>query len=250
MPDAAPLFALLRTVADPRIADAIEALVTSGSDRALCRVNAPAFAAANALDEEATVAAFLHAASIGLFDLSWNILCPGCGGVLDTNASLKSVVRDEYVCALCATGYTPTLDELVEVTFTVSPRVRRIAAHDPHHLPLKDYLQQIYWGSGVDVADDQFDALMDAIVVDSLANAANEAGDLLHAGVDWSHVSELAQVAPQAAQREETQRTAELFAEGTTAPPPDATEGPVLLKTVGDARWDLAAAELAWSQVH
>jgi hypothetical protein len=25
----------------------------------------------------------LHATRVGLFDLSWNVLCPGCGGVLD-----------------------------------------------------------------------------------------------------------------------------------------------------------------------
>jgi class 3 adenylate cyclase len=178
MSDADSLFALLRTVADDRIVGAIEALVTRGSDRALCRVNTPAFAIANGFDEEATIAAFLHAASIGLFDLSWNVLCPGCGGVLDSNASLKTVVKDEYVCSLCATGYTPTLDELIEVTFTVSPRIRRIAAHDPHQLPLEEYLRQIYWGSGVDISDDRFDAQMDAIVVDTLELAANEKGVL------------------------------------------------------------------------
>ena len=77
------------------------------------------------------VAAFLHAARIGMFDMSWNVLCPGCGGVLDTNATLKTVQKDEYVCALCADAYAPTLDEMVEVTFTVSPRVRKIAAHTP-----------------------------------------------------------------------------------------------------------------------
>ena len=70
-------------------------------------------------------------ARIGMFDISWNVLCPGCGGVLDTNATLKTVQKDEYVCALCADGYAPTLDEMVEVTFTVSPRVRKIAAHTP-----------------------------------------------------------------------------------------------------------------------
>ena len=85
------------------------------------------------------IAAFLHAARIGMFDMSWNVLCPGCGGVLDANASLKTVQKDEYVCALCAAGYEPTLDEMVEVTFTVSPRVRRIAAHDPDELPLFEY---------------------------------------------------------------------------------------------------------------
>ena len=51
------------------------------------------------------IAAFLHAARIGLFDMSWNVLCPGCGGVLDSNATLKTVQKDEYVCALCAAGY-------------------------------------------------------------------------------------------------------------------------------------------------
>ncbi len=178
MSDTRSLFAVLGTVADARTVSAIESLVASGSDRALCRVNALAFAAANGFEEEATVAAFLHAASIGLFDLSWNILCPGCGGVLDTNASLKTVIKEEYVCALCSSGFTMTLDELVEVTFTVSPRVRRIAAHDPHQLPLKEYLRQIYWGSWVDLSDDLFDAQMELIAIDSLELAANEKGVL------------------------------------------------------------------------
>ena len=85
------------------------------------------------------IAAFLHATRIGMFEISWNVLCPGCGGVLDTNATLKTVQKDEYVCSLCAAGYSPTLDEMVEVTFTVSPRVRKIAAHTPHELPLAEY---------------------------------------------------------------------------------------------------------------
>ena len=104
------------------------------------------------LDEERAIAAFLHAARLGIFELSWNVLCPGCGGVLDTSTTLKSVNRDEYDCALCATGYQPTLDEMVEVTFTVSRRVRRIAAHDPDELPLAEYFRQIFWGSGFDRA--------------------------------------------------------------------------------------------------
>jgi hypothetical protein len=29
----------------------------------------------------------LHAARLGLFDLSWNVLCPGCGGLLGAGAS-------------------------------------------------------------------------------------------------------------------------------------------------------------------
>ena len=149
------LFAIVRQSAAPEAADAIELLVRQGSDRALCRVNALDFAAKRALDEEQTIAAFLHAARLGLFELTWNVLCPGCGGVLETGATLKTVNHEEYVCAVCAAGYEPTLDEMVEVTFTVSPSVRSIAAHNPHTLPVVEFYRQVFWSSGVDLPDDE-----------------------------------------------------------------------------------------------
>ena len=113
------LFGALRKSTDPKVADAIETLVREGEDRSLCRINVLKLAAGNGLDEEKAISGFLHAARLGLFELSWNVLCPGCGGVLDTTQTLKSVRRDSYDCALCACGYEPTLDEMVEVTFTV-----------------------------------------------------------------------------------------------------------------------------------
>src|SRR5438876_4111468 len=132
--EAEGLFAVLRQSVDPETAAAIERFVAEASDRALCRINLIDFAARQHLDEERVIAAFLHAARLGVFELSWNVLCPGCGGVLD--ATLRTIHREEYECALCAAGYEPTLDEMVEVTFTVTPRVRRIAAHDPNALPI------------------------------------------------------------------------------------------------------------------
>jgi class 3 adenylate cyclase len=163
------LFDVLRKSADPRAAAAIERLVREGSDRQLNRVNALAFAAKHGLDEERTIGAFLHAAKLGLFELSWNVLCPGCGGVLDANATLKTVHQSEYSCALCAAGYEPTLDEMVEVTFTVSPRVRRIAAHDPQSLPFLEYMPQLFWSSGIDMPDDAaFREFVDDIIIDSM----------------------------------------------------------------------------------
>jgi class 3 adenylate cyclase len=167
MSEAGNLFMLLRQSADPGAAAAIERLVQNAPDRELCRVNVIDFAREAGVDEEQAVAAFLHAARLGLFELSWNVLCPGCGGVLDTSTTLKSVNKDEYDCALCAAGYRPTLDEMVEVTFTVSRRVRRIAAHDPHELPFCEYFRQIFWGSGIDVPDD-FEQLVEEIVLDQV----------------------------------------------------------------------------------
>ncbi len=167
MSDAENLFAVLRQSVDPGTAEAIEALVRDGPDRALCRVNVLDFAARTGLDPERAIAAFLHAARLGIFELAWNVLCPGCGGVLESSATLKSVKRDEYVCAWCAAGYAPTLDEIVEVTFTVSRRVRRIAAHDPDELSFAEYFRQVFWGSGIDVPDD-FEELIQEIVLDAI----------------------------------------------------------------------------------
>ena len=147
--------ALLRQSAQAEVAGAIERLLQDGSDRALCRVNPLAFAAARGLDEEAVISGFLHAARLGLFDLGWNVLCPSCGGVVHAGATLKSVDRQEYRCTFCSIEYQPTLDEIVEVAFTVNPRVRRIAAHDPDSLPIWEYARQLFFGTGLDLPQDE-----------------------------------------------------------------------------------------------
>jgi class 3 adenylate cyclase len=173
--EAQALFKVLGQSADPVAAAAIEQHVKGAPDRELSRINVLDFAARYGVDEERAIGAFLHGARLGLFELSWNVLCPGCGGVLDSNATLKSMRHDEYACALCAAGYEATLDEMVEVAFTVSPRVRRIEAHDPDTLPFSEYLRQIFWSSGIDLPeDDAYERLIEEIVIDTVELAPGE----------------------------------------------------------------------------
>ena len=136
MADAQALFGLLRQTADLSVVEALKTSVETDQDRFLNRINPLAYAEAHGLDEEQTIGGFVHAARLGLFDMSWNMLCPGCGGVLEAGAGLKTLNHTHYYCSLCAADYEPTLDQLVEVTFTVNPAVRRIAAHDPIRSPL------------------------------------------------------------------------------------------------------------------
>jgi class 3 adenylate cyclase len=168
------LFSILRQSADPDAVSAFERLVRDAPDYRLARINALDFAKRENLDEERTIAMFLHAARIGISEMAWNVLCPGCGGVLGANASLKTVRSEEYHCALCAAGYEPTLDEMVEVTFTVTPRVRRIAAHNPHELPIWEYCRQVFWGSGVDFPEDRLQQAIEAITLDGIELPAGE----------------------------------------------------------------------------
>ena len=79
MSEAKNLFTALRQSADPAAVAAIEELVRDAPDQQLSRVNVLDFAAKTVIDEERAIAAFLHAARLGLFELSWNVLCPSCG---------------------------------------------------------------------------------------------------------------------------------------------------------------------------
>src|ERR1700761_3438543 len=161
-------FAALKKLADPAVADAIEQLIAHGEDHDLNRVNVLEFSRLNGFDEERVISGFLHASRLGLFDLSWNVLCPGCSGVLDAHDTLKSLRSEDYHCGLCACGYEPSVDEQVEVAFTVSPKIRRIAAHEPNTLPLWEYYQQVFWSSGIDLDRSTFAALTEEVALDAL----------------------------------------------------------------------------------
>ena len=174
MSDTQAQFAVLKQTADASVAEAIQHLIETGKDHELNRINVLDFSRRTGLDEERVISGFLHASRLGLFDLTWNVLCPGCGGVLDAHSTLKSLRHDDYHCGLCACGYEASVDEQVEVAFTVSPRVRRIAAHDPNTLPLWEYFKQVFWSSGVDFNEEAFAALSNDVVLDALELPAGE----------------------------------------------------------------------------
>ena len=79
-------YSALRSSADPDAVAALQRLIREGPDRALSHINALEFAAQFGLREEAAITVLLQASRIGLLDMSWNVLCPGCGGVLEASA--------------------------------------------------------------------------------------------------------------------------------------------------------------------
>jgi hypothetical protein len=158
---------------------AIESLVDAGTDAQLNRINVLEFAEQRGLDAHGALDAFLHASKLGLFEMAWNVCCPGCGGVLDGSATLRSVVKAKYPCALCAAAYEPTLDELVEVVFSVSPGVRRIAGHHPDSLAPWDYYRQMYFGTALKLPEgDAWSAVVRSFTLETEELAPGERGVL------------------------------------------------------------------------
>src|SRR5260370_1719987 len=161
------LFAALRLSADGAVVDMLERMVRDAPDHALNRMNALDLAAREGVGEERVIAALLHAVGLGMLEMTWSVMCPSCAGVLSANKSLKTLDRAQYNCAFCAAGYETTLDNLVEVTFTVSPRVRNIAAHRPDQLPAAEYYRQVFWSSAIDLPDDiDMEKLLDEVTLE------------------------------------------------------------------------------------
>src|SRR5512140_3313031 len=77
----------LRKLATPNVDNTIVELVRKSSDDDCHRVNVLELAASLGLGLDAVVDGFVHASKLGLFDMSWNMLCPGCGGTLDADPS-------------------------------------------------------------------------------------------------------------------------------------------------------------------
>ena len=168
MPATNSRFEALRRVVDSGVVDAIEKLVAEGEDADLSRINAVEFSSQQKLSEEKVIDAFVHSSKLGLFDMSWNLLCPGCGGVLDAYTSLRGLRKESYNCALCAAAYQPTLDEMVEVTFTVSPAIRKIRHHNPDTLQPSEYCRTLYFGGRLSLpSGEAWDAEWDACVLEA-----------------------------------------------------------------------------------
>ena len=73
----------------PRAVAKLESLIRSGEDRALFRINPLAYAGERALPENEAVDLFVIASHVGLFEMDWHLICPGCTGVMQSLKTLK-----------------------------------------------------------------------------------------------------------------------------------------------------------------
>ncbi len=128
----------------PRVIAKFETLIRGGDDLSLYRVNPLAFARDRAIAEGEAIDLFLHATRCGLFEMRWDVLCPQSGMVLDSFGTLRTL-KTHYVCGLCDVTGETDLDDFIEVTFSVSPQLRRLSFHDPDRLSVEDYHWKLHF---------------------------------------------------------------------------------------------------------
>jgi hypothetical protein len=101
----------------------VEGLVRGDDEQALFRVNPVAFASRQGLALGESIDIFLHAAKAGLFAMEWNLVCPTCGDSVQSFRSL-SKANSHFHCTVCDLNSEATLDDFIQVSFTISPEVR------------------------------------------------------------------------------------------------------------------------------
>jgi class 3 adenylate cyclase len=121
----------------PRVISKFEMLIRGGDEVSVYRANPLAFARDRGVAEPESIDLFLHAARAGLVDMHWDILCPHSGLVLESFGKLRAL-RSHFVCGLCDIDGQTELDDFIEVSFSVSPQVRRLALHDVDNLSIED----------------------------------------------------------------------------------------------------------------
>lgn len=107
--------------------DALAAVLDGPDDWACFRLNPLAFAEAHGLTRNESLDLFLHAARVGLVELRFNLVCPGCGGVEYQVQRMDAVPSGEWYCVVCDRAVAADLDDRVEVSFTPELGVRPLA---------------------------------------------------------------------------------------------------------------------------
>ena len=121
----------------PRVVSRLESRVRSGDDLSLFRINPKAYASETSMSAPEAVDLFLHAAHVGLFRMEWNLVCASCGNTAQSFRGLAKV-DPHFVCELCQMVNDPSLDEYIQVNFTIAPAVRAISYHAPEDLSAED----------------------------------------------------------------------------------------------------------------
>jgi len=103
-----------------QLLDKLARFADDSDDRDLAKIRAYEVADKWVESRQTVLRLFLHATRVGIFNLSWDVLCPSCRGTkqsVDTLSKLGPAVH----CDACNIQFGPQFDRSVEVTFNAHP---------------------------------------------------------------------------------------------------------------------------------
>lgn len=120
--------------------------IANADDWDLYRINPYRLAEILGYGEHEVLELMIHGARAGLLDFTWSMVCPSCGEIQNNDHSLDNLSR-EFHCEVCQFPVTVTMDETVEVTFSVTPGIRRL---DLNPFSSMDTYRRFYFSDGIE----------------------------------------------------------------------------------------------------
>ena len=109
------------------LVDRFRAFITDASDEQLFHIDIGGLARSWSVNRRMVLELFLRAVRFGVLNLEWAFHCPTCGGVARESLQLSHTHEQDF-CPVCRVDFRNTLDDNVEVFFTISDEIRPLPA--------------------------------------------------------------------------------------------------------------------------
>jgi hypothetical protein len=106
-----------------RVISKLETMIRTADDYSLFRINPLQYAKEKGMTETEAIELFLHASKVGLFEMEWHLVCASCCSIVSSFRALAQV-HSHFVCSVCSAVNTASLDDFIQVSFTLSTRIR------------------------------------------------------------------------------------------------------------------------------
>ena len=131
----------------PRVLPALETFIRASDDYDLFRINPIRYGAFAGLSDADAIELFIHAAKVGLFEMDWQLLCAYCPQIAGSFRELDKV-HPRFQCEFCNAVNEVALDDYIQVTFTVSDKIRDNIFRHPETLSVEDYYLRYHFAKG------------------------------------------------------------------------------------------------------
>ena len=124
----------LESFASHPVVAGLRSFLLEASDEELFHIDPNLVAQRWRVRRQTVLEVLLRAVRFGILSMEWVFHCPTCGGVARESLKLAHSHEEDY-CPVCKVDFRNTLDENVEVFFSVSPEIRQLPemlkeAHD------------------------------------------------------------------------------------------------------------------------
>lgn len=157
---------------DPPVLDQLVDFIDRAEDSDLFRLNPYDYAHLMGLSRHDALELFLYATHTGIFDFTWGVLCPTCAAFITTPGGLRSI-QSKTSCYLCRTIFDSSIDDNIEVAFTIAPAIRAIRHHRPETVDFARDWMQLYLSNSVNLNEHMRDLMPTALYASTYLNVGD-----------------------------------------------------------------------------